>query len=144
VRDSRVAGLDLELKGHPVEWLEMAGSVSLQEARYRGGGSLPNSPDRMAQLRAAVPLWGDRFSLAMAARYLSARLTTDGTEVAGPVLADLTLNANRLHPQLDLQFGVRNLTDRRYHDPLSAEHATPALRRAGRTAFVRLDWRPGE
>lgn len=144
VRDSRVAGLDLELKGHPAEWLELGGSVSLQQARYRGGEKLANSPDRMAQFRAAVPLFGDRLSLAMAARYLSARPATDVMEVAGPVLADLTINANRLHPQLDLQFGVRNLTDRRYHDPLSAEHAMPALRRAGRTAFVRLDWRPGE
>jgi iron complex outermembrane receptor protein len=144
VRDSWVSGMDLELKGRAAAWLELGASASLQKARYQHGQGLPNSPDRIARLRAAIPLFKDRLSLAMAGRYMSARLGNYGVQVAGPVVADLTINANRLHRQLDLQFGVRNLTDRRYYDPISAEHLMPTLLRAGRSVFLRIDWRPGE
>jgi outer membrane receptor for ferrienterochelin and colicins len=143
-RDSWVTGTDLELKGHAAEWLDLGASVSIQKARYEDGNGLPNSPSRIAQLRAAIPLFKDRLSLAMAGRYMSARLSNYGVRVAGPVVADLTINANRLHRQLDLQFGIRNLTDRHYYDPISAEHSMPTLLRAGRTVFLRIDWRPGE
>lgn len=142
-RDSWASGVDVEMKGRATEWFELGASFSVQEARYRHGMDLPNSPDRLAKLRAAVPLFGDRFSLAMAGRYHSASLAVDGGKVAGAVLADLTVNTNRLHPQLDLQFGIRNLTDRRYYDPISAEHSMLTLLRPGRTVFLRIDWRPG-
>jgi len=144
VRDSWVSGMDVEVKGRAAKWLELGASFSVQEARYRHGSDLPNSPDRLAQLRAAVPLFRDRVSVAMATRYQSARMASNGEEVAGVVLGDLTVNANRLHPQLDLQFGVRNLTGRRYYDPISPEHSMPTVMRAGRTVFVRFDWRPWE
>ncbi|MCE5310290.1 MAG: TonB-dependent receptor [Acidobacteriales bacterium] len=142
-RDSWASGLDVEMKGRATEWLELSASFSVQEARYKHGKDLPNFPDRLAKFRAAVPLFRDRLSLAMAGRYHSASMAVDGEKVAGAVVADLTINTNRLHPQLDLQFGIRNLADRRYYDPISEEHSMLTLLRPGRTVFLRIEWRPG-
>jgi hypothetical protein len=64
--------------------------------------------------------------------------------VPAVALADFTATTSRLHPQFDLQFGVRNLMDRAYSDPMSDEHLIPELPRAGRSFFFRLLWRIAE
>jgi hypothetical protein len=60
------------------------------------------------------------------------------------LLADVTATTNRLHREFDLQFGVRNLTNRLVADPVSGEHLSPWMPRPGRSAFIRLLWRLGE
>jgi hypothetical protein len=64
--------------------------------------------------------------------------------VRAATLTDFTATTKGLHPQFDLQFGVRNLLDRAYSDPMSDEHLIPELRRAGRSFFFRLLWRIAE
>jgi len=41
---------------------------------------------------------------------------------------------------MDLQFGVRNLFNEQYADPLSTEHSSAVLPRAGRSVYVKLTW----
>jgi iron complex outermembrane receptor protein len=143
-RESRATGLEVELRGRPAPWLETAASVGLQEAVYQGGDELPNSPDAIVQLRAATPLVRDRLSLAIAGRYLSTRDTPYGWRVDGAPVADATLTTSRLHPQFDLQLGIRNLLNREYFDPMSEEHRVTAFPRAGRSLFLKLLWHYGE
>jgi iron complex outermembrane receptor protein len=135
-------GFEVEVNGRPAPWLDLASSFSIQ--RTRGGLSdmaLGNSPARLGQIRASVPLAAHRLLLGGAVRHVSSRLSAEDNRVPGYMLLDLTLTtARRLHSRAEWQFGVRNLLDRAYSDPLSPEHATPLLRAAGRSFFVRLSW----
>lgn len=135
-------GFEMELNGQPASWLEAVASFSLQ--RTRGIDSeqrLENSPARLARFRASVPLARRRLMLGGAVRYLGSRFGVEGAYVPAAVLADLTLTTSNLHPRLEFQFGIRNLMDRKYSDPLSAEHATRLIPGAGRFMYVRLTWR---
>ncbi len=134
-------GLELELNGHPLDWLETVASFSAQRTRGANAGArLQNSPARMAQFRASVPLWRQRILLAGAARYIGTRLSAYEEPVSATALADLTATVRRLQPNLDFQFGVRNLLNRSYSDPLSPEHTPHFLPGAGRNFYVRLIW----
>jgi outer membrane receptor protein involved in Fe transport len=146
VSTSVANGFEVEASGSPARWMEMAASFSLHRARYAKAqeSMLPNSPERLVQLRGSVPLARNRLVVSTAARYLSSRLTPYGFRVDPVLLADVTATTNRLHPNFDLQFGVRNIADRRYLDPVSEEHVITAMPRAGRSVFFKLMWRYGE
>lgn len=144
VRDSHAVGAEFELRGQLVSWLETAASGSWQKVRYGGGNRLPNSPEKIVQIRAATPLFRDRLSLSVAARYLSRRQTPYGWDTGGVPVADLTVATKRLRSGLDFGFGIRNLLDRRYFDPMSEEHSLSLMQRAGRSVFVKVAWRRDE
>jgi outer membrane receptor protein involved in Fe transport len=143
-RDGRAVGAEFELRGRPLAWLEAAASGGWQEARYAQGGDLPNSPDKIVQVRAAMPLVHERLTMSLAGRYLSRRMTLYGWEVAGAPVADLTFTTKHFSRDFDLQCGIRNLLDRRYFDPMSEEHTLAVMPRAGRSIFLRLLWHYGE
>ena len=145
VLTNRATGVELEMSGQAAAWLETSASASFHRARYVGvEREVPNSPQRLVHGRASVPLAGNRLILSGAFRYLSARLSPYGFSVPAAALADLTATTNGLHRDLDLQFGVRNVAGRRYWDPLSTEHLTQVMPRAGRSVFLKLTWRHGE
>jgi outer membrane receptor protein involved in Fe transport len=136
----------MELRGRAWDRLETAAALSLQDARWRGprDGELPNAPRAIAQFRAAVPVFGNKLTLSGAARYLTARENTLGERGRPVLVADATATTNRLHRDFDLQWGVRNLTNRLAPDPVSEEHLSPWMPRPGRSVFVKLLWRLGE
>ncbi len=142
--EARATGVEWEIRARPADWLESAASVSWQRARAGAGRQrLVNSPSTLAQWRAAVPVLGDRLTFAAAISYWSPRLDRAGAVVPGAVVADLTATTHRLHRDFELQFGIRNLLDRRYADPLSAEHPAVRMPRPGRSAFFKLIWLRG-
>jgi len=136
-------GVEVELTGHPFERLDT--SVSYTAHRLRGiddRHSIENSPARIAQFRAAVPFARERMVLAGVMRYVSSRLTAyDGITAPATTVFDLTATTRPTQGPMDLQFGVRNLFDNQYADPLSTEHASAVLQRAGRSVYVKLSWR---
>jgi iron complex outermembrane receptor protein len=138
---TQATGVEVELAGRPIEHLEASASVSVQKASNRSAGTeMANSPRTLAQFRLGAPLFHDRLDLATSIRYFSARETMYSSSV-GPVgLVDLTVNAYRLGGSFDLQFGIRNLGNRTYFDPMSTEHLPHILPRAGRTAYIKLIW----
>lgn len=145
VSASKATGVEMEASGKLAARLDISASLSFYRARYAGPSrELPNSPARQAQFRTALPLASNRLIFSGAVRYLSSRATLYDSRVPPVVLADLTATTNRLHRNFDLQFGVRNLAGRRYADPLSLEHFTEVMPRAGRTAVLKLIWRYGE
>lgn len=141
VSTSHASGFELEASGHPAKWLETSASFSLHRAEYADPRrALPNSPARLAHFRASVPLARNRLIVSTAVRYLSSRLSPYGFRVDPVVLVDATMTTSRLHRNFDLQFGVRNLADRQYVDPLSTEHLISVMPRAGRNVFLKLIW----
>jgi len=145
IERSHTNGIEMELNGKPLEWLETTASVALQRAtEAQGHALLSNSPGCVAKLRGAIPLAKNRLQAAAALQYLSARRTASYAEVPSFWLADLTLTTNRLLPNFDLQFGVRNLMNRTYYDPVGVGLIQDRLREDGRAVFVKLVWRTRE
>jgi outer membrane receptor protein involved in Fe transport len=95
----------------------------------------------MAQIRASVPLAASRFLLGGAVRHVGSRLDAVDSRVSGHMLLDLTLTTDRrLNSRVEWQFGIRNLLNQAYSDPLSPEHVTQLLPAQGRSFYVRLSW----
>jgi iron complex outermembrane receptor protein len=139
---AQATGFETELSAQPAGWLAAVASFSVQRTRgVNSGERLPNSPVRLGQFRASIPLARQRLILSGALRYLASRLDAYGGHVPAATVVDFTATASRLRTGMELQFGVRNVLDKSYSDPLSPEHATQRMPAAGRAVFVRLAWR---
>ncbi|HEV2199333.1 MAG TPA: TonB-dependent receptor [Bryobacteraceae bacterium] len=131
-------GLEVELSGRPASWLETTVSYSIQNSTDDVEENvLENSPVHLAKLRFAVPL-GRRFEASSGMQYFSSRQTL-ATALAGPVyLADFTITSRRLLPNFDVQFGLRNVFNRSYSDPIALNPLVDTMHQPGRTLFVEL------
>ena len=134
---SRSSGVEWELGGRPAPWLDIYASLAVQQVR-NGGGGVPNSPGRIAKARAAVPLWRNRFHVSSSFQYLSSRQSWSGGSIGPALVADITAGTNRLHPNFDLEVGMRNALDRRYDDPVYL--AIERMRQDGRAVWLKLIW----
>ena len=138
-------GVELELGGKVFEQIETTASVTIQRATDADtGGFLTNSAGCVGKFRGTIPLFKDRLRVAAATQYLSARRTLAYAEVPAFWLADLTLTTHALRPDFDIQFGVRNLFDRAYYDPVGIGLIQDRLRQDGRAIFLKLIWRTRE
>jgi outer membrane receptor protein involved in Fe transport len=76
---NHASGLEIELNGHPVRWLEMVASLAVQRAVNSDRNyPLANSPGQVGKLRLSVPLFIKRLSLASGTQYLGSRQTLGG------------------------------------------------------------------
>jgi iron complex outermembrane receptor protein len=144
-RQSR--GIEFELGGHPLAWLETTASFTLDRAEELGQQTaLPNNPSRIAKLRASLPLFRDHLYFSPDFQYLSARATVDNTQTRPVALLDATLSTNRLFHGFDLVAGVRNALNWAYADPTTwpLDNSLDQIPANGRTAFLKLIWRQGE
>ena len=136
---ARTAGVEAELSGKPVPWLEATASWAFQQARVdQGSGWLPDSPSHVGKFRMSVPLARSRIRLSGAFQYLSSRATLSGSPVDPVTLAEATASTTHLHPQFDLVFGVRNALNQKFDEPVGI--AIDRLRADGRSLFVKLIW----
>jgi outer membrane receptor protein involved in Fe transport len=138
---ARATGVETELSGKLFGEFETTGSLALQDTRIGQNDVSPsNSPHAVAKLRGALPLLKNRLQAAAALQYLSRRGTLGGAEVPAYWLADVTLTTRRLHPDFDVQFGVRNLFNRAYYDPASPGLIEDQLLENGRSIYLKLIW----
>ena len=135
----RSDGVELELNGK-FRRFETGSSLALQDA---GGpaGRLANSARVLAKARAAVPLLSNRLTLSSHLQYISTRLTYERAMVHPVTLADVTVTWQPKDYPWRLQFGVRNLFNCLYQDPVAL--AVDALPADGRSVFLKLSWRFG-
>lgn len=137
---ARIWGVDTELEGKPVEWLEVAGSAAVNKAVYGGTNErLDNSPLQVVKARLAAAV-GSKLTISGTMRGMSARSTSRGARLPWAVTEDLTVTTHHLGRDYDLQFGVRNLMDRRYEDPVALNDLVDVMRRPGRSFFLRVLW----
>ncbi len=138
-------GLELELSGKWARQIETTASLALQRATDVGSRlHLSNSPGCLGKFRGSFPLFRDRLRIAAVTQYISATRTLAHAEVPAFWLADLTLTAHAFHPEFDIQFGVRNVFDRAYYDPVGVGLIEDRLRQDGRAIFLKLMWRTRE
>lgn len=139
---ARGLGLELELE----HTLEGGARVVLAHAWQRTedeatGERLVNSPEHLTTLRSDWPLFGGVVDLGLAAHAMDQRRTLAG-ETGGFARVDASLVSRRLGHGLTLSFGVQNLFDREYADPVGSELVQDALEQDGRTWRLALLWRP--
>jgi len=140
-------GMEFELGGHLAPWLETTASLSLNRAEETDQHArLANAPARIAKLRAAVPLFGERVYCSADFQYLSARTTGAGAITRPVALVNATLSTARLVRGLDLVAGIRNALNWGYNDPGTwpLDASIDEIPANGRTAFVKLIWRQKE
>jgi iron complex outermembrane receptor protein len=105
---------------------------------------LPNSPGQVGKLRAAIPLFADRITLATGMQFLGQRQTLAGATLPRLFLPDLVASSNRLTRGFDLQFGLRNIFNHKYSDPVALYSAVDTMPQNGRTFFVTVVWHAPE
>jgi len=138
----RASGVEVELNGHPVPWLELAASLAVQRALDSSQNvTLANSPGQIGKFRFSVPLFKNRFSLASGIQYMGARRTLDTVPVPPVFLHDITISAKRLPGNLELQAGVRDLWGTWYSDPIALNDKYDTVAQPTRSAFITLTWR---
>ena len=145
VRSSRAWGLETEIAGHL--WGDWETEASLAVERATNGGSssqLTNSPVLVGKWKAAVPILRQHLWMSANVSYLSTRLTLAGSRVEPVILPGVTFTSNRVHRNMDVQFGIRNLWNSRFDDPVGIAQAMDRIRQDGRTFFVKLICRMGE
>ena len=136
----RIHGIEVELEKRSPSGLLARLSYTYSEAvdsatRQR----LDNSPRHLGKANLAAPLRYRGLFASMELQGMSRRTTVGGGDV-GPVwLVNLTLHSHEIAPQLSLSFGIYNLLDRAYRDPVSADFAPiRALAQDGRSVQVKL------
>ena len=140
---NRATGAEIEIEWHPSKGFQAGAALSLGRATQSGTRTaLPNSPARLAQARCAYTF--GRLDFAGEFQSVSSRhMLLDGT--VDPVyLAHATVTARRVRPNLDLQFGLRNVLGNRFYDPAAMGQRLDRIAREGRTGFVKLSWRTVE
>ena len=139
----RSTGVAFELRGKLWRDLEAAGSLSYDVATDSGiQDYLPNSPHQIAKLRFSKPFWKDKLTFSSSSQYLGRRETMSDAVMRPVWLEDITLSTRRLHPDFDLQFGIRNAFNWRYEDPVYL--VIDKMSQDGRSAFVKLIWHTRE
>ena len=107
------------------------------------GQMLSNSPRHMLKLNVTAPVWRDDWRAGVEAQYISNRLTISGPQsghVGGYWIANLTLLAARLAPNLEMSASVYNLFDRRYADPAGPEQPQPSIEQDGRAFRLKFTY----
>jgi outer membrane receptor for ferrienterochelin and colicins len=136
-------GIEFELSGKPGGRLETTASLAIQHATdHADMAQLANSPRQLAKLRLAYPLLRNKITLSASMQYLSSRLTTARDRLRPVFLTDVTATTNQLDDRFELQFGIRNLLDRVYYDPVAL--AIDSMGGDRRSVFVKLVWRTRE
>jgi iron complex outermembrane receptor protein len=136
-------GIEAELSGKLPQGFEADASFAFDVANDIGTrDDLPNSPRRIGKLRLARAFLKNKLTMSAATQYLSARDTVSDTAVRPVLLEDITFGTRGLHPNFDLRFGVRNLLNWHYDDPVYV--AIDQMRQDGRSLFIKLIWHTRE
>ena len=139
----RSSGMEFEAQTSPTSWLQADASFVVQKASEGVlGHGLPNSPSRIGKAKLAGPLVRNKLYLSGGFQYLSARATVTGALLRPVALADVTLSTKRLCRDFNLVFGIRNLFNWQYDQPVSL--SIDRIRGDGRSFFLKAIWEPGD
>jgi len=131
-------GVELEINGRPLNWLEASASYSVESSRDNSGdGVLANSPNNLAKLRFAIPLIR-KLDLSSGMQYTSSRRTLQSNYLSPLYLADFTLTSKHLLRNFDMRLGLRNAFNRNYSEAVALFPTVDSVPQPGRSFFVEL------
>lgn len=99
---------------------------------------LANSPHHLVKTGVHLPLYRDILFLGGQCRYMGNRLDRDGDEVGDAAVTDLNLSVE--YRALTFSFGVYNLFDTNYADPVSADHTQKTIDSDGRNVRIKASY----
>jgi outer membrane receptor for ferrienterochelin and colicins len=140
----RAQGFETELRGPVWRSVKAGAGVTVQRSILSDTTRvLPNSPGVLVKgtLLAPIRRW---LNLHAGLQHVSERLTADRLAIPSFTIADVTLSTERLNPEFDIVFGLRNVLGAAYYDPIGYGHAMSSLRQDGRSVFVKLLWHTQE
>jgi iron complex outermembrane receptor protein len=135
-------GIDAELDAHWASGLKGSASYTFTRAvNAMTGTELNNSPEQLAKLNLAVPLWRQKIFASAEIQAMSSRTTVEGGTVGGYWVANITLFSHDIVKNLEMSASIYNLFDRHYSDPVSPEFTQPSIVQNGRTFRVKLTYK---
>jgi iron complex outermembrane receptor protein len=129
-------GMELEAEQRFASGIHGLLSYSLQRTEDRQDRLLTNSPQHMLKLHVSVPLWSDDYRLGLETLYFGPRKAKQGS-VDDYLLTNLTVNASLLS-NVRLSFGIYNLWNARYADPVGADYVQNSIPQDGRGFRLKL------
>lgn len=116
VKGGKSKGAELEFEKHWDNHVRLRASVAVQSAEDGNGDWQINSPRHIGKFNLSVPLFNQAWRAAFEMQAYSARKTEHSTAtIGGDSLANLTLSADHVLPNLGVALGIRNLFDRDYN-----------------------------
>jgi outer membrane receptor for ferrienterochelin and colicin len=139
----RLTGVETELSGSPLSWLEASASAVYQRGRdATTSRGLVNSPAMLGKARLGLPIAKRRATVSCALRGWSSRATGTGVILPPVALLDAGISTAGSRSGFEFAAGVRNLSAHNYEDPVDL--SWDRIRANGRTWYVRLSWRSKE
>lgn len=128
-------GPDRVSRGTEIEFERRWPDQSILRAGYSlqmpggGEGRMDNAPQHMVKLNLGLPLGHEGWMAGIEAQAASRRFSAAGaTRVGGHGVANLNVTHRPRGASWDAAFGIYNLFDRRYDDPVALDNAMPVLR----------------
>ncbi len=135
-------GFELEASGPVFGRLKADASLAVQRSDYsREGYEAINSPARVGKVLLEGPVFGDRWWWSASLQYLSERRTFLTGSVPAVYLVNASLVSRRLPKDVEVEFGIHNLLNRKYWDPVGVAQGNKQ-EQDGCSVFVRLAWGP--
>lgn len=135
----RSKGIEFEGMHYFQNGIQVQASYSWIRAQdAHGRGRVVNSPEHLAKLNLAYPLWNTGLTLGCNTQFISWRKTLAGARVDDVLLTDLTLTTPRFWRHAEFSASVYNLWDQQYGDPGATEHRQDVIRQDGRSFRVQL------
>ncbi len=114
-------------------------SLAHQVTEDNFGEQLYNSPNWLAKLNIAQPLFQNKALLGFELQTTGDRLDIEMNDVGSDTVANLTLSSNQVLPNTDIRFSIRNLFDTQRKDVLQHPVLT-ALPLEGRNFWLQLEY----
>lgn len=134
-------GFELEFEKHWSNDVLLRASAAIQSAEDGDGHWQVNSPRQIGKVNLSAPFLHQAWRAAFEMQAYSDRKTERNTTVGGYSLANLTISADKLLPNLGVALGIRNLFDRDYAAvaPRSNNLQT-TIPQDGRTYWLRMTY----
>ncbi|MDO9050901.1 MAG: TonB-dependent receptor [Methylotenera sp.] len=140
-KGAHTKGAEFEFEKHWHNAVRLRASAAIQSAEDGDGNWQVNSPRRVGKINFSVPLVNHAWRLAFEMQAYSDRKTERNTAVGGYSLANLTISADKLLPNLGVALGIRNLFDRDYdHVAPSSNNLQTVIPQDDRTYWLRMTY----
>jgi len=135
-------GLELELYKQWRSGISASGGYTQQRAYdARTDTVLANSPEQLLKFAVSTPFWNERAIVSIEEQYTGKRRTLAGSTVQDYSLTNLTVLVRNTSRNVEASFGIYNLFNTAYRDPVSAElFPLYSVQQDGRTVRVKLTY----
>jgi len=141
IKGSSTDGAEIEFEKHWDNDIRLRTSAAYQHAKSGDNSPPINSPRNVGKLNISTPLFNANWRVAFEMQAYSKRHTEDATTTGGYSLANFTITAIKVLPNLDVAFGIRNLFDRDYgHVAPKSNGLQTTIPQDDRTYWLRMTY----